>query len=387
MAVTLMICGDTVPTQSNFAEFAAGNREAYVSDPLWAKMARCDLRFYNLEVPLCDEQRPIVKCGPNLIAPTATAPGIKALQPDLIGLANNHTLDQDTEGLFSTFAVLQEQGIPYIGAGQNIAEAAAPYIFEKNGLRIGVYNCAEHEFTIADENRPGANPFDAFESPDHIRWLKEACDFVVVIYHGLKEHYRYPSPYVQRACRKMIDWGSDLVVCQHSHCVGCEEQYKGRTIVYGQGNFIFDHKDNEFWRTSILVMATFDRDVKVEYIPVCRESKGVGLGSQEILDGFYARSDQIRQPGFLQANYEQFALSMIDEYFVMLTATDGAAFSDAMIAKRASSGGFADKYHISFLAAMENLFRCEAHNELIQAALHKLTGSGRYHSDGKEVCE
>ena len=387
MAVTLMICGDTVPTQSNFAEFAAGNREAYVSDPLWAKMAAADLRFYNLEVPLCDEQRPIVKCGPNLIAPTATAAGIKALQPDLIGLANNHTLDQDTEGLFSTFAVLQEQEIPYIGAGRNIAEAAAPYIFEKNGLRIGVYNCAEHEFTIADEHRPGANPFDAFESPDHIRRLKEACDFVVVVYHGLKEHYRYPSPYVQRACRKMVDWGADLVVCQHSHCVGCEEQYKGRTIVYGQGNFIFDHKDNEFWRTSILVKATFDRDVKVEYIPVCRENKGVGLGPQEILDGFYTRSDQIRQPGFLQANYEHFALSMIDEYFVMLTATDGAAFSDEMIAQRASNGSFADKYHISFLAAMENLFRCEAHNELIQAALHKLTGSGRYHADGKEVCE
>jgi len=55
-----------------------------------------------------------------------------------------------------------------------------------------VYTCAEHEFTIATENTPGANPFDPLESLDHIQELKSKCDFVLVLYHGEKAHYRYP---------------------------------------------------------------------------------------------------------------------------------------------------------------------------------------------------
>lgn len=264
MTVSMMICGDTVPTENNFAEFGEGDRKSLVSDALWEKIEAADLRFLNLEVPLCTKERPILKCGPNLIAPPSMVEGLKALKLDLIGLANNHTLDQDKEGLFETMEVLEKAGLRHVGAGANLAKAQKPYIFEKNGKKIGLYNCAEHEFTIAEEDLPGANPFDIFDSPDHIRALKEECDFVVVIYHGGKEHYRYPSPNVQKACRKMIDSGADLVVGQHSHCVCCEEKYKGGTIVYGQGNFIFDYLDNEYWQTSILVKATFGDTLSVE---------------------------------------------------------------------------------------------------------------------------
>ena len=382
MTVSMLICGDTVPTENNFKEFSEGDRRSLVSDALWEKMEEADLRFLNLEVPLCDEKRPIIKCGPNLIAPTTCVAGLKALKPDLIGLANNHTLDQDKEGLFKTMEVLEENGLSYVGAGANLKEAQKPFIFEKNGKRIGVYNCAEHEFTIADEENAGANPFDIFDSPDHIRALKEKCDYVVVIYHGGKEHYRYPSPKVQKACRKMIDAGADLVVGQHSHCVCCEEKYKDGTIVYGQGNFVFDFLDNEYWQTSILVKATFGDTMLVEYIPITRENRGVGMGGKEILDGFYARSEEIKKPGFIKESYEKYALSMMDQYFVLLSANDGAPLSDEMIEERMKPGNLHTKYHKSFLCAMENLFRCEAHSELCQTALHALTDSGKW-KEGK----
>ena len=65
------------------------------------------------------------------------------------------------------------------------------------------------------------------------------------IINGGKEHYRYPSPDLQKICRKFIDKGADLVVCQHSHCIGCEEKYNHGTIVYGQWNFLFDRSNIE----------------------------------------------------------------------------------------------------------------------------------------------
>ena len=82
MTVSMLICGDTVPTENNFKEFSEGDRRSLVSDALWEKMEEADLRFLNLEVPLCDEKRPIIKCGPNLIAPTTCVAGLKALKPD-----------------------------------------------------------------------------------------------------------------------------------------------------------------------------------------------------------------------------------------------------------------------------------------------------------------
>ena len=382
MSVSIMICGDTVPTESNFKEFSEGDRKSLVSDALWEKISETDFRFYNLEVPLCDEEHPIIKCGPNLIAPTSTVKGLKALKADLIGLANNHTLDQDKEGLCKTMEVLSENGIPHVGAGANLAEAQKPYIFEKNDKKIGVYNCAEHEFTIAEENLAGANPFDVFESFDHIRELKKECDYVVVIYHGGKEHYRYPSPNVQKACRKMIDVGADLVVGQHSHCVCCEEKYKNGVICYGQGNFVFDFLANEYWQTSIVIKATFGETLRVEYIPVCRENKGVGLGGQEILDAFFARSEEIKKPGFVKEKYEEFALSMMDHYLILLSSNDGVPFSYEHFIEQKKEKNQYLKYHSSYLSIMENIFRCEAHNEVVATALHKLTGSGKCKKEG-----
>jgi len=40
---------------------------------------------------------------------------------------------------------------------------------------------------------------------------------------------------------------------QHSHCVGTIEKYKDSTVVFEQGNFIFNQVNSEYWNTSILV--------------------------------------------------------------------------------------------------------------------------------------
>lgn len=377
MSLSMIICGDTVPTKDNFKEFAEGNREALVCAPLWNEMKDADFRFFNLEVPLCRAERPILKAGPNLIAPPETVKGLTAMGADLVGLANNHTLDQADEGLFETFDALRSESIPYIGAGKNLADATKPYIFGKKGKKVGVYNCAEHEFTIAEEDAPGANPFDVFDSLEHIRTLKTKCDYVVVIYHGCKEHYRYPSPKVQKACRKMVEAGADLVVGQHSHCIGCEERYRDGVIVYGQGNFVFKLRNDEFWNTSIVIRATFGDKMEVKYIPVVQSEKGVTLGTQEILDDFFTRSAEIKTPGFIQKTYEKFSFSMLGPYCTLLSSFLDTVKKENLIEKLATEENV--KCHSSAVAVIENLLQCEAHNEMLLTALHAITDSGKYH--------
>lgn len=98
---------------------------------------------------------------------------------------------------------------------------------------------------------------------DDIEEAKRLADVVIVFYHGGKEYVAYPSPNLQKICRAMVKRGADYVICQHSHCVGCYEKFQGGHIVYGQGNFIFDHSDHPMWQTGLLLKLLIgDRNAK-----------------------------------------------------------------------------------------------------------------------------
>jgi poly-gamma-glutamate capsule biosynthesis protein CapA/YwtB (metallophosphatase superfamily) len=363
--ITFLIGGDIAPTRSNFSYFSEGKIEDLVDQDLLNLLSDADYRIYNLEEPLSDISKPIQKDGPNLIAPESAINGIKLLNPSILGLANNHIMDHDAQGLNSTIEQLSKNNIQYVGAGKDLADAAKPLIIEENGIKIGVYACAEYEFSIAGENKAGANPFDPLESPDHISHLKSLCDFVIVLYHGGKELYRYPSPYLKKVCRKMAEKGADLVICQHTHCIGAEEKYQDSTIVYGQGNFLFDLTDNEFWQTSLIVKATFSEKLSVDYIPIHKKGKGVALSDPDMsnmtLNAFYQRSEQIAIPGFIENEYQKFC---IDNGLYYLGAFAG--FGRILRKINGMLGGIITKqiYSLKKLNMLQNFIECEAHREL-----------------------
>lgn len=367
--MNILIGADIVPTSSNIDLFASGETYTLLGEELNNILQNADYRIFNLEVPLTDREKPIPKCGPNLIAPTKCVAGYKAMHVDLLTLANNHILDQDQQGLESTCRVLNAVGIGYTGVGKTPEEVAKPYIFECDGKQIGVYACAEHEFSIVTEHSAGANPIDLLESPDHVAALKAQSDFVIVLYHGGKEHYRYPSPNLQKVCRKLVEKGADLVICQHSHCIGCEEKYQGGTIVYGQGNFLFDDSESEFWQTSLLVQIS--DNFEISYIPLKKNGNGVRCADKAeaeiILNEFRQRSVEIKDNVLLREKYSEFAASCIDSYLLTLSG-----FGDKLIFRvinKLSRYWFKKWfvrrwYHKKSLLAIQNYIECEAHREL-----------------------
>ena len=365
----ILIAGDLAPTptQSNIELFNKPNLENMLGEELLSLWNHADARIFNLETPLIDKENPIDKCGPNLITPTSTIKGIKDLNPSLVTLANNHILDQGEQGLFSTQNILLKNNIPYIGAGGNLSKASQPHIFNQDVIKVGVYACAEHEFSIVTEKTAGANPFDPLESLDHISSLKRNCDYVIVLYHGGKEHYRYPSPYLQKVCRKMVDKGANIIICQHSHCIGCFEEYKNATIVYGQGNFIFNKQDNEFWNSGLIIRIYFNKNIKIEYVPIFKEGPGIRMAkknkSKDILSKFYNRSKEILLDGFIEEQYRLFAKKNIDNYLRFFSGYNKwLSRIDRYILK-----GFLINhiYSKEKLLAIQNYIECEAHRELI----------------------
>lgn len=372
--MSILIGADIVPTKSNIEQFNKGDAAFLVGSELLKILNDADYRIFNLEVPLTDVCSPIDKCGPNLIAPPSTINGYKSIGVDFVTLANNHILDQGEQGLLSTCDLLRKNNIAYCGVGDNLNLAKVPYVFEISGKKIGIYACAEHEFSIATENSVGANPFDPLESFDHVSSLKQEVDYVIVLYHGGKEHYRYPSPNLQRVCRKFVKSGADLVVCQHSHCIGCEEKYLDGTIVYGQGNFLFDDSESEFWQTSLLIQ--IDNDCQISYIPLIKKGKSVRLASEndsnKILESFFGRSEEIKTDGQIENKYNEFSQKMIDGYLLKLSGT-GKSFvfrvMNKLTKQKYGKWILKNKIKKQQLLQIQNILECEAHRELLKVGI------------------
>lgn len=317
--MNIIIGSDIVPTSINLTEFSEKRVDELMGEELWRIWQQADHKIFNLETPITDSENKLDKQGPAFKAPPETMRGIQQLNPSLVALANNHILDYKKEGLLDTVKLLQSYNLNYVGVGENKTEAANSYVIQDDSLKVGIYNCTESEFSVVGKNYPGANPFDPLESLDHINTLKEESDYIIVLYHGGKEYYRYPTPELQKRCRKMVEKGADVVICQHSHCIGSYEEYDGGTIVYGQGNFLFNKYDNEYWNTGLLVNLELSEErIETDFLPIKIKDKGIeAADSQEkdyILQQFYQRSKEISDENNVLAKYEEFVEEKSEEY-------------------------------------------------------------------------
>ena len=370
----IIIGADCVGRGSDVSAFQSGEPLRLIGSELKEIWEKANCRIVNLEIPLSNTDSPIQKNGPCLKSPVNTIAGFIGLKVNAVTLANNHIKDHGEEGINSTIKVLEQSGIEYFGLGKNLMSSKKPFKVKSiDGVTIDFYACVEHEFSCAGEDSVGANPFDPYSTFDDIEDIRSRVDHCVVLYHGGKEKYPYPSPDLQIRCRRMIDKGADVVICQHSHCVGCVESYNNGYIIYGQGDFIFDHQRSGFEEDGLLIQLDIDKDgLKIEYIPVTRGNEGVRLATGEkaesILSGFNKRSEEIRDPHFIENTYLDFAISNRKYYYKALTGVGSSKLY--RIVNKLSHGKLDElilqnRRRKKRILRMRNYIECEAHRELL----------------------
>ena len=294
----ILIGADVVPTSATEELFVKGDAQALFGD-VCALAEKMDRVIINLECALTNHDGKIQKFGPNLKGAPECVNALVKLGVTDVMLSNNHVFDFGVQGLKDTMANLDRVGIPYTGVGENDTDSRKPYIIEQEGKKIGVINVCEHEYSYALPDRMGANPYDPYLTMQDIRDLKKRVDFVIVLYHGGKEQCRYPSPRLRNLCREMVLCGASVVLTQHSHCIGCYEEYEGGHILYGQGNFHFCWKGCEAsWYTSLLVELTVEEDLKINFLPVVTYDTGIdfakGKDAEEIMQSFAKRNEELQ---------------------------------------------------------------------------------------------
>ncbi len=80
-----------------------------------------------------------------------------------------------------------------------------------------------------------------------------------MIVHGGNELYQLPSPRLKELYRFFIDAGADAVVNHHQHCYSGYEIYREKPIIFGLGNFCFDHPQRRkgIWNEGFMVVLDF----------------------------------------------------------------------------------------------------------------------------------
>jgi len=234
----VLIGGDFAPIGSSEEAFAAGLPGQALTD-LLPLFKSAEVAVVNLECPLIEQSTPALKVGPALGARKECAVGIAAAGIQYVGLANNHIMDHGAAGLQSTIESCRTAGLRTFGAGSTVGEAAREEVISGTDTTVALVAMAEREWNLAGPHEPGANPLDIIDFVRRFRDRRE-CDALVVLLHAGNEFYAYPSPWLQKHCRFLVECGADVVLCQHSHTVGCYERYEGGLILYGQGNLLFD---------------------------------------------------------------------------------------------------------------------------------------------------
>lgn len=383
----LLIAGDLCVTHDTKTLFEIGDARGLFNDVL-DLFREADLVIGNLEFPLTDVGKGIVKCGPILRGTRSCLSVFEKSGFGLLGLANNHIRDCGDEGVFSTLDSCRLAGIRTVGAGEDASAARKPIVLKISGWNIGVIAFAEHEFNAATLNHAGANVFDPYESFDCIEGLRADCDYLIVLYHGGIEHYAYPSPVLQKKCRKLIDSGADLVLCQHSHCVGTTEKYGSGVILYGQGNTVFGYRPNSTeWNHGLLVKVSLSegdnqRHSKVvDFIPIAATASGVNVmqpeSAKDFMDDFFSRSQKVADNDFLHKSWLDFCLSKQGLYMPQFF---GLGRILNYFNRKLKNSLIKVLFSKSRVMITMNLMRCDSHHEVMETILH-------YYVNGKVTDE
>lgn len=290
---TIIVTGDVVPARSTDAMIRNhGDNFLITVSETKDILAAGDLTIANLEAPLIKDcprtDSGFTLCGRPGFVDALTAAGV-----DVATLENNHIWNFDQAGVFETVQYLDAANITWV-------DRFTPAIKDVRGLKFGIVAVNDVGVTM---NRP------AFAA--QIKTLRPQVDVLIAAIHWGAEYVAVPeiargvaddSPY--ELAHLAINSGADLVVGNHPHWVQGVELYKGKSITYAHGNFIFDQMWSYETRVGVIGRYTFyDRGlVKVDLIPTLIQDYGKpvplkGNEAQAVLDKMKAATLEIAKRG------------------------------------------------------------------------------------------
>jgi len=239
-----------------------------------------DFRIINLETSVTTSDDFWRGKGINYRMHPQNIPSLTAAGIDCCVLANNHIMDWGYGGMQETLSVLSEANILSAGAGQNLEQAQAPALLQRNDSgRVLVFSFGSRSSGIphdwaALQDRPGVNLIPDYtdkttqQIADQVTQVKQGNDIVIASIHWGGNWGYDISRHQKNFARQLIDSaGVDMVHGHSSHHIKGIEIYKDKPIIYGCGDFLNDYE-------GIGGYAAFRSDLALMYFPTFDRLQG-----------------------------------------------------------------------------------------------------------------
>lgn len=244
--VTLLFTGDVLLSDYVLNNYNNSGIEGVLSPELLSELRDADITVINNEFPFstrgtqAPDKQYTFRVDPKYTS-VLTDMGV-----DIAGIANNHVLDFGPDALQDTFCALDDAGIDYMGAGDDLARASALITKEAGGKTFG-FLAASRVIPVVSWDVQNSSPgvFTTYDPTRLIAAIEEArssCDYLTVFVHWGIERDDYPQDYQVSMAKQYIDAGADLVIGSHPHVLQGIKYYKDKPVCYSLGNFIFNRE-------------------------------------------------------------------------------------------------------------------------------------------------
>lgn len=195
-------------------------------------------------------------CFPNFNAPESFAVDIKNAGVDLVGTANNHSLDSYIKGVYTSLDFLEKAGLEHVGTARSEEEKNTLTIVDIDGINVGFVNYTYdlNGYTLPSNQQYAVNTLLNYNSDkvsemsDEIKALKDnGADIVVALLHLGVEYQSSTNSYQEEVINKAVDSGADIIFGSHPHVIEPMEirkktdengNEKNVVIFYSLGNFV-----------------------------------------------------------------------------------------------------------------------------------------------------
>jgi poly-gamma-glutamate synthesis protein (capsule biosynthesis protein) len=191
---------------------------------------------------------------------------LKALGISVVSIANNHILEQGSEGFDNTLLCLNNAEIKYIGEVQGNSSKIFCKVIDHHKVGFASFS------SVPDKNNINyyaqLNLYSIHSSLDNME--REGCTTKIISLHWGDEYINIPAFWQVELAHKIIDYGADIIAGHHPHVIQPMEKYKDGIIFYSLGNFIFDMTHQKSTRYGILVKVIIDElyNKNIKIIPI-----------------------------------------------------------------------------------------------------------------------
>lgn len=288
-------------------------------------LSGADVVFTNLETsiaPVGFTGQP--RSATSVYGPPEVLECLKAMGFNLLSLANNHAFDLLESGLLATRGEVARLGFAHAGTGANAEQAAGAALLDTPSGKVALVAMASGGAQLTSETwaGPGKAGVNFLEvKPDGslnaeqrdrilhaVREAAARARTVIVYQHN---HYwgeargndgppgrerridRFETPaWMEKWARQLVDAGATLFVAHGNPALHGIEIYRGRPILYGLGNYIFqstgslDRYGPLTWQSAVVdVQFTGGRLSAVRMKPLVLAMEGEARGAPFLAQG------------------------------------------------------------------------------------------------------